>query len=89
MTPAQFHQILTTEDIFVILQLSPFLSCSVLDMILVRLFYFRTMCGSIFYFVSFITRLSQFKVRLSQFALILHNVARFNIPRAPGQVQCT
>ena len=89
MTPIQFHQILTTDGTFIILQISPFLRFLVLDMMLVHLFYVRTLRGSIFYFGLFATRLSQFGVRLSQFALFFKNVARFNVHRALGQVQCT
>ena len=65
MTPIQFHQILTTDGIFTILQISPFLSFLVLDMMLVYLFYVRTLCGSIFYFSLFATHLSPIGVRLS------------------------
>ena len=79
----------TTDGIFTILQISPFLSFLVLDMMLVHLFYVRALRGSIFYFGPFATRLTQFGVRLSQFALFFNNVARFNVPTALGQVQCT
>ena len=65
MTPIQFHQILTTDGTFIILQISPFLSFLVLDMMLVHLFYVRTLRGFIFDFGPFATRLSQFRVRLS------------------------